>query len=412
MNRLFYSKLFLLLFVISSNTASAQTPRLEIHHIGVGDGDATLIIGIDTTGTGFVDTVTVLIDGQRSSGPGNAIWNYVRDTLNALCPTRKKLDFVILSHLHIDHYGGMITVLTNLRQAGWGIDYIIDREGNGVKPGLTWSIDSIYKYECVDEVISFPTYTSTANRYVNIANNYTRVSVLPGVDVFSPKNFKHLSMVCLASMGAALTTTMPYYAMFLRKGSGNQYVPYNENDLSMVFNVGLGVFNYFTGGDIGGGSPYADGETPIGNYLYKRFNLLFHYCAIKTSHHGSAHSTNDNFLTDVTPTLAVIPANLRTYSGTALPTQETIELLEQYGVAIRYCFQPQDTATKSNFWTAGKLQYLQDVCIKVKGLPLAGNAIPMELITRRRSRLNLAFIIEPPNVSVMNCSKGHSCSFK
>ncbi len=411
----FYHRLlFLLLFSGAVFSSSAQTPRLEIHHIGVGDGDATLLIGIDTTITGYVDTVTVLIDGQRSSKPGNAIWAYVRDTLNALAPNRKKLDFVIVSHLHIDHYGGMIAVLTNLAAAQWNIGYVIDREGNGTKPPLSWTIDSSYKYECVDEPITFPEYTTTAGKYVTLANNYTRASVLPGVDIFSEKKFKHLSMVCLASMGAALANNLQGYTMFLAQNSTKtQYVPYNENDLSIVFNVGLGMYNFFTGGDIGGGAPYADGETPIGNYLHERFGMRFHYCGIKASHHGSAHSSNDNFLLDVTPTMAVIPACLRTYSGTALPTQSAITMLAQYipTANIKFCFQPLNPGVAASYWTAGNLQYYQDVCVKVKGLPLIGNSIPMEVITRRRAKADLSYI-EAGQSSVITCTKSHTCSFK
>ncbi len=418
-NRLLCIKITtLLLMAAPVFSCFGQSPRLEIHHIGVGDGDAILLIAIDETTTGYKDTVTALIDGNRSSKPGAAIWSYVKDTLNKLAPNRKKLDFLILSHLHIDHYGGLLTVVKSLQEAGWGIDYVIDREGAGNKPNLSWSIDSNYKYECVDEEIDYQNYTSTANRYVILTSKYTRVTIAPGIDIFSLKKFKNMSMVCLASMGAALANNMQGYSMFLRTNTSGVYVPYNENDLSFVFNVGFKAFNYFMGGDIGGGKPYADGETPIVNYLKAKFNSsgAFHYCGLKVSHHGSAHSTNDNFLGSTTPTMAVIQANLRTYGGTALPTEATVQALVKAlpspSTNLKFCFEPVSPGTASNYWTKGKLAYYQDVCVKVFDVPAVGTkSIPMQIITRKRKSADLSFS-GGPVVSTITCTQAHPYSFK
>ncbi len=407
---------FVALFaILAGNAAKAQ--RIEIHHIGVGDGDAILLIAIDETQTGYMDTVTALIDGNRSSKPGAAIWEYVNDVLTKLAPNRKKLDFVILSHLHIDHYGGLITVIDKIQKAGWDIGIVIDRDGAGNKPSLSWNLDSNYIHECVDEDISFPSYTSTAQRYVTLTSVYNKSTIAPGFDIFEGKNFKHMSMVCLAAMGAALNTSLDGYDMFLPYNSGKgEYVPYNENDLSFVFNIGFGGFNFFMGGDIGGGKPYADGETPIANYLKARFTGSgdFHYCGIKVSHHGSAHSTNANFLAGTTPTMGVIQANLRTYGGTALPTETTVRALRTSLPStsnLKFCFVPTDPGTLSDYWTKGKLAYYQDVVVKVNALTQPGQDIPMEVITQKRKKETLALTGAPVSTTI-TCTKSHFYSFK
>lgn len=416
MKRLLLKKICLALFIsVCMMSAKSQQSRVEIHHIGVGDGDATLIIGIDTTQTGFIDTVTVLIDGQRSSNPGAEVWRYVRDTLRALAPTKKKLDILILSHIHIDHYGGLNWVLTELAAAKWDIGTVIDREGKGFPTNVTWTLDSSYKYVCVDQTVTYPTFTATAKKYATLVNKYDRVTVQPGTNIFAFKNFKHLNMYCLAAVGAALVKTQIGFstAMFLKQNTSTKaYIPYNENDLSFVFNVGLNTFNFFTGGDIGGGAPYADGETPIAKFLTDAFQGNFHYCAIKVSHHGSAHSTNPAFLAGVKPSFAVIPASLRSYSGTALPTQSTINALgaSTVGSNIKFCFIPYNPQTPASYWTVGNRQYYQDVVLKVIGLPTLGNPINIQVTTRKRNNEHYGYIGAPDNTT-FTCTQSHVCSF-
>ncbi len=417
MKRIFFQYTFLaLLLCINTLAVKSQVPRLEIHHIGVADGDATLIIGIDTTATGYIDTVTVLIDGQRSSHPGARIWEYVKDTLKALSPKRKILDILVLSHVHIDHYGGLNEFMTSLADNKWTIGTVIDREGKGFPTNLTWTLDSSFKYVCVTQKVTYSQFTASANKYAANANKYDRVTVQPGSNIFAYKNFKHLTMYCLAAVGSALVKTPLSFKteMFLKyNATSRTYVPYNENDLSFVFNIGFNTFNFFTGGDIGGGAPYADGETPVAKFLADAFNGDFHYCAIKVSHHGSAHSTNANFLSGVKPSLAVIPASLRSYSGTALPTQTTINALlnSTVGQNIKFCFAPYNPGTWASYWTVGNRQYYQDVVLKVIGLPVMGNNINIRIGTRKRDNTTLLFT-EPQQASTFTCTQSHTCYFQ
>ncbi len=67
---------------------------LEIHHIDVGQGDATLIVGPGGT--------TILIDAGRHSGPdgGRLVCEYLE------AEGIEKLDYIILTHIDVDHVGG------------------------------------------------------------------------------------------------------------------------------------------------------------------------------------------------------------------------------------------------------------------------------------------------------------------
>jgi beta-lactamase superfamily II metal-dependent hydrolase len=76
--------------------------QLEIHCIDVGQGASELIIGPDGT--------TILIDGGTSGMGQTQVLPY----LNAIFPQgQRTLDYIICSHDHDDHYGGLNYILTH-----------------------------------------------------------------------------------------------------------------------------------------------------------------------------------------------------------------------------------------------------------------------------------------------------------
>ncbi len=422
--RIWQKSLLALWLILFAGWATAQPPRLEIHHIGVGDGDATFIIAIDTTATGYIDTVTVLIDGNRSNGAGNAIWSYVHEKITALNPAFRHLDFMILSHQHLDHYGGMIAFADNLNRNGWRAGVLIDRVGMEKFYSAKFSIvsgnsldgtshDGVKFIDCVGD-IDFIEYSSTAQKYVQItsAPPWQRGVIVPGQDLFADKHFRNISMTCLAAMGIPAPTAAGRFDPFLRN-TGDSYVPYNDNDLSLVFNLGFSAFNFFTGGDIGGGAPYADGETPVARYLNSRFGDAFHYCGLKVSHHGSEHSTNAAFLDILKPTMAVIQANLRKYGNGALPREATIRnlLTKMPWGNIKYCFVPKNEGNQSSYWTPGNRQSYQDIVLRITGLPVLGNNVQIQVAAQLRNNETLERTGHPV-LSDLTCTQTHRSTFK
>ena len=94
---------FLLLF----GGAHVRAQDLEIHCIDVGQGASELIIGPDGT--------TILIDGGTSSMGSSRVLPYLNDIFP---PGDRTLDYVICSHDHGDHYGGLNHILGNGYSAG------------------------------------------------------------------------------------------------------------------------------------------------------------------------------------------------------------------------------------------------------------------------------------------------------
>ncbi len=88
----------------ATQTADTQAEQLEVHYIDVGQGDCSLIV---------CDGEAMLIDAGEN-GHEDKVLNYLR-VMNI-----EKLDYIIASHQHSDHIGGLPEVLDEI-----GTDNII-----------------------------------------------------------------------------------------------------------------------------------------------------------------------------------------------------------------------------------------------------------------------------------------------
>lgn len=253
---------------------------LEVHHLNVGQGDASLILSKDSTG---IIIKTVLIDGGFKKD-GNIILTYLRGLgIN-------KLDYVIASHYDRDHVGGLIVVLDYARgnPGTLRVDSVLDR-GDVISPGHGTN------------------YKTAANRYGS-----RRRTLIPGdslrlfTDVTSGTGKYSIWMECLCVNGVVFNKALGNY-----DAVAGIAIP-DENDLSTGFRIGYGKFRYLTCGDIGGKRNSQPG-TCDGNYSCKFVDIETNLIAVagevsayKVSHHGSRCSSNNNWVTDAKAVVAVI----------------------------------------------------------------------------------------------------------
>ncbi len=260
------------------SAVSAQ--QLEIHHIDVGQADATLI----KSPTG----VTMLIDAGND-GNGTSI---VLPYLSSLGIT--SLNYIVNSHYHADHLGGLDEVINTLGSANIGAIY--DR-GNAAP---------------------LPT-TQVYNNYVNAANatgkRYT-IGLGQTLDLGGG-----VTMECVATAGQVLN-----YGPVPNAGV-------SENDMSVGWVLNYNTFQYFTGGDLGGETTYyADNETPLAPQVGD-------VDAFKVDHHGSRYSTNQTFVNTLKPEVSFIEVgNGNTYGH---PAQTTLDRL---AAANCYIYQTETGA--------------------------------------------------------------------
>src|ERR1051326_8557575 len=101
--------IILIIYLASLPLVHAQ--RLEIHQLGLSDGDCALIIAIDSVESFFgpprTDTAVVLIDGQRkSSKSATQITSYIDSVLGKELKSKSR-DYIVLTNIHITHFGNI-----------------------------------------------------------------------------------------------------------------------------------------------------------------------------------------------------------------------------------------------------------------------------------------------------------------
>jgi beta-lactamase superfamily II metal-dependent hydrolase len=225
---------------------------LEIHVINIGQGDCTLV----KTASGK----TLLIDAG-ANGQGNRKVIPYLDSLGV-----DSLQYVIATHYHTDHIGGLDEVLNNVPVSR----EVLDRGGR---------------------------YSSTfVTDYIDAAGDKRR-TITRG-EVFELDSLT--SFRCVAV-----------------NGNGRSGV--SENDLSVAIVVSCGNFDYFTGGDLSG---YTTGDyTDMETALAPSVGVVE---AFKVGHHGSYSSTNLFFMRTLMPKAAMITVGLNSFGH---PHSETITTL-------------------------------------------------------------------------------------
>jgi beta-lactamase superfamily II metal-dependent hydrolase len=272
----YFLPLVVLVFIYTLTLCSQE---LAIHHINVGQADATLIIS--PTGS------KTLIDGGNTGNGTNIIIPY----LSSLGIT--SLNYVICSHYHADHLGGLDEIINGLGAANIGAVY--DRGSDAPLP----------------TTVAFTDYVTAAN------STSRRYAVALGqiIDLGGG-----VTMQCVATDGEVIN----YGIVAGATGS--------ENDLSIGWKLIYNSFQYFTGGDLGGeSSAYADNETPLAPQVGD-------VDAFKINHHGSLYSTNQVFVNTLQAEAGIISVGTNTYGH---PTQLVIDRL-----ATANCYMYQ-TATGS-----------------------------------------------------------------
>ena len=256
--------LIAMFFVLGATGARAD---LTIHVLDVGQADACLIIS-PAGGTMLVDA------GDNGDGTGIVVPYLQNYGLQAL-------DYIVASHYHADHIGGIDEVVSYL-----GIDSVrvavLDRG---------WSYTSL-------------TYTSYATA---VAPKRATITDGQVIDLGGG-----VTVTCVAVNGNGVLSP-PFDTQ------------YNENDLSvaLVLEYSNG-FRLFTGGDLSGvnTSEYHDIETSVGPEV----GFVDVY---RVNHHGSNTSSNSSFLSRLLPSVSII--SLGDGNPYGYPHQQVMDRLIAYG---------------------------------------------------------------------------------
>ena len=326
----------------ASAAVACSTPNpgeVTVYWLDVEQGDGQLIIG--PTGK------TVLID------LGETAWNSkglntnatrIEALIRSICGTGASpvaLDYVMASHHHLDHIGyawnpqdtpgyvgnGLYQLLTPTSLGGYGftVGMLIDRDGG------TWT-DANGDGRCTVGLSDSPdpevawhnagTTSQTARRWIcwlyGPAGQADR-AIIQG-KVFTLTNTNTWPTI---DLGAGVTTTIlnangkdTMMVDGVTPVSGdhtNDATPPSENDYSVAVKITYGRWEYATAGDSDGeystsgfGYTYNDIEAKIGP-LYGNVETY------RLNHHGSGHSSNNNFLNTLRPETVFISCGSNSY---------------------------------------------------------------------------------------------------
>ena len=267
-----------LVVLLDPARAAAQppAPRLEVHYIDVGQGDATLVRCPDNLGHMIIDSGEL-----NSKYPHSA--DMFQAYINREFATRpKRIDVVVASHPHSDHIGSLEWLLQNFT-VGTYVD-------NGQKGDTaTWSrLDKLVRQRVKNGQL----------QYVNgKKKEFTEVDFCPGVklEVMAPWAIKNLS---------------------------------DTNDRSVLVRLTFLQRAFLWVGDA-----HKTAENLLLTKLSDEQRARLDVDVLKVGHHGSLTSTGAGFVNTVSPAVVVVSAGTREVGSNATfkhPRWTTMQTLLDY----------------------------------------------------------------------------------
>jgi cysteine-rich repeat protein len=272
----------------------ARRGRLEVHHIDIGQGDATVLI----SPSGKV----VLFDSGESYWNSGADARRIAAYIEALTGGRH-IDYYINSHLHLDHLG----------YVGYGGIWALVEEH-----GFTVGKSYIRDYH---ETLG--TTSGTYRRFIEWVATGGGAEKL-GLELVGSED---TPLTIDLGDGAAIDILYVNAEGLIPPGDySSEASPPSENDLCMVAVVRYGEFDELIAGDLSGedyesefGYHYTDVESAVGP-------IVGDVEVYRVDHHGSSHSTNPGFLVAIDPEVSIISVgNANTY---AHPSSLVVERLK------------------------------------------------------------------------------------
>ncbi len=246
-----------------ADQVSWQVGNLEIHHINVGQGDSTLIVG--PTGK------SLLFD----AGPSSAVGPYVESVLG-----HKNLDYVVISHFHEDHIGSV--------DDHTGLWNLVETQGFTVGKTLLRDYDT-YLGKSSGTFDDWKTYFGGAGQ--TTLHPVTAVEGTSQVDLGGGVVFDIL--------------TVDGNGTIIPGNFSANSTPPSENDYSLGALISFGAFDEWLSGDL-------DGEYfSESGYAYHDIELsvapeVGDVDVYRVHHHGSDHSSSDTFVKQLDPEVSII----------------------------------------------------------------------------------------------------------
>ena len=240
----------------------SAVPGFNVYFLSVGQGDAEYIE--------FPDGRNALIDGGPSASATSPLATFLSGK------GIKKIDYVVLTHPHSDHYNGLPYVFSNFT-VGAFFDTRMDNTGG------------------------------TGDNAVR-----DRVAAL-GVKTFYPAAGEELAW----STGGVRVKVLNSCSTPTQSSAGHDI-----NNSSIVLKISYKNASVLLTGDA---------QSDVEASLVQRYGAELKADALKVAHHGSKYSSTEPFLNAVKPSKAYVEVGKNNYGH---PTQSALDRLKAVGAAI------------------------------------------------------------------------------
>lgn len=293
-------------YVLPNNNSAVKNEGItydnfQVHFLELGvyeTGDSTYIKAGDTD---------ILIDAGASTASASTIINYV----NNYC-TDGKLEYVITTHAHTDHYAGMFGKKENTKNF----------------KGETVERTGLMYYYQIGTIIDFA-YTDKTDAQLENYYNAVKYAESKGAihytaaQCFNETDGAKKSYVLDSTYN--ITMDILYNKYYFEKAS-------DENDHSVCT-----MFNYYDHHFLLTGDLEHEGEEALAAYYDKSTpeKTLPHVQLFKAGHHGSKTSSNDCLLDLITPEICTVcccagSSEYTNINDTTFPTQEFIDRIAKH----------------------------------------------------------------------------------
>lgn len=295
---------------------------LDIHFINTGTGESTFIIMPDGTQM-LVDMAGAVLTPEEdpmwikplpddSRRPGEWINRYIARCMK--WTGNEKLDYVSITHWHGDHMGNCPERLPKSTKGNWKAMSVTDvLDGNKVGKLVDRAYPDYQYPRDVRENIPMVNYMKCARWHVAtgtmkmerfVPGSDRQFSMLYDAEAYPSFKIQNISVNGQVWTGKGLETVSAFPDQATFSGAGKPKDPSPaENNLSSVFKISYGKFDYYGGGDSShNGADYFDWkdvETPIADVVG---------CVevMKANHHGSKDANNEYIVRTLSPQTVII----------------------------------------------------------------------------------------------------------
>jgi beta-lactamase superfamily II metal-dependent hydrolase len=272
-------------------SGSWQPGWLEIHHIDAGEAVSTLVVS-PVGRSLLIDAGEAVWD---SSDGAKIVGAYVASVLGCT-----RLDYVVLSHFHLDHVGfpGYGGVWNLVHEQGFAVGKLLHRD--------------LYHYAGASG--------GTQNAWRTYLQSDEARVLNPEIAVLGAGQVQLGGGVVFTFVAVDGNGLLPVGDF------SSDPAPPDENDYSLAVLLRMGRLDYFTAGDMSGetlrslqgGYSYHDIETRTAAQV-KDVDVY------RVSHHGSSHASNGTLLAELAPRVSIIQVADGNSNGH--PTQPTVDRL-------------------------------------------------------------------------------------